>query len=55
MFKNFEMLDGIALCADDQDYEWTYLDRIKINDVAPFDAKPSHIGKLFEREDEFLQ
>lgn len=52
MFKNFEMLDGIALCGPD--YERTYLDSIKIEAVNP-DNKPTHIDKLFEHEDEFLE
>ena len=26
MFHNLAMLDGIALCADNEDYERTYLD-----------------------------
>lgn len=31
MFKNFNMLDGIALCSDN-DYQRTYLDKIKIDE-----------------------
>lgn len=57
MFKNFNMLDGIALCSNNQDYQRTYLDQIKIDDnfqPAFFQDKPTHINKLFEHEDEFL-
>ena len=49
------MLDGVALCAEDENYQRTFLDRIKIveNDLkqAPFNNKPTHIDKLFENEE----
>lgn len=48
------MLDGFALCADDQEYQRTYLDKIKIKQ-GEFDDKPVHIDKLFEDEDQFLE
>jgi len=47
------MLDGFAFCADDEDYQHTYLDKIKIKDVE-FDTRPVYIDKLFENEDAFL-
>ena len=49
------MLDGFAFCADDDDYQHTYLDNIKIKDVEYDDTKPVYIDKLFENEDAFLQ
>lgn len=57
MFQNLAMLDGLALCADNEDYERTYLDQIKIASYYEnenFNDKPSHIGKLFANEDKFL-
>jgi len=30
MFESLSMLDGFAFCADDDEYEHTFLDRIKI-------------------------
>jgi hypothetical protein len=51
------MLDCIALCGDKDDYQRTYLDDIKIkgniNDQN-FMRGPTHIDKLFQHEDEFL-
>ena len=59
MFQHLNMLDGVALCAEDENYQRTFLDRIKIveNDLkqAPFNNKPTHIDKLFENEEQFLQ
>ena len=49
------MLDGFAFCADDDEYEHTFLDRIKIEQENYLDNnKPVHIDKLFENEDAFL-
>jgi hypothetical protein len=55
MFHTLSMLDGFAFCADDDEYEHTYLDRIKIEQENYLDNnKPVHIDKLFENEDAFL-
>ena len=53
MFQNLHMLDGIAIC---EDYEPSFLDNIKIDSSHYLDArdKPTHINKLFEHEDEFM-
>jgi hypothetical protein len=50
------MLDGFAFCAEDAEYEHTYLDRIKIDNYENYldNNKPVHIDKLFENEDVFL-
>ena len=53
MFHNMSMLDGFAFCADDEEYEHTYLDQIKIKD-SNYDTRPVYIDKLFENEDLFL-
>lgn len=49
------MLDGFAICGDDQDYERTYLDKINIdtNYINTSDKKMFQINKLFENENEF--
>ena len=57
MFHNLSMLNGFAFCGEDEAYEHTYLDRIKIDKNYihdNFNNKPPHIDKLFENEDEFL-
>jgi len=57
MFHNLAMLDGLAICTDNVGYERTYLDQIKIKNYyqdGNFNDKPSHIDKLFENEDQFL-
>lgn len=53
MFHNLSMLDGLAICTDDENYERTYLDQIKIETNYQPDCfnKPIHIDKLFENED----
>lgn len=57
MFRHLNMLDGVALC--DENYRGTFLDSIKINgedlQTLDFNNKPTHIDKLFEKEEEFLQ
>ena len=53
MFHNLAMLDGFALCGEDDDYERTYLDKIKI-DTNYNQDQPIHIDKLFENEDAIL-
>lgn len=50
MFHNLTMLKGFALCAEDEEYEHTYLDQIKIEKEV-YDDKPVYIDKLFEKED----
>lgn len=57
MFHNLSMLNGFAFCGDDEAYEHTYLDRIKIDKNYihdNFNNKRPHIDKLFENEDQFL-
>ena len=56
MFHNLSMLDGFAFCGEENQYEHTYLDRIKIGITENYldNNKPVHIDKLFENEDEFL-
>ena len=57
MFHNLSMLNGFAFIGDDEAYEHTYLDRIKLdknylhNNLCD---KPVHIDKLFENEEAFL-
>lgn len=54
MFHNLSMLGGFAFCGEDEAYEHTYLDRIKIDKNYihdNFNDKPPHIDKLFENED----
>jgi len=50
------MLDGFAYGADDEDYERTYLDNIKIHPnyyPESYVQKPIHIDKLFQNEDAY--
>ena len=57
MFQNMSMLDGIAMCGEDDDYQRTYLDQIKIKHnyiQENFYNRPVHIDKLFANEDVFL-
>lgn len=57
MFHNLSMLNGFAFCGEDEAYEHTYLDRIKLDKNYLHDNlndKPVHIDKLFENEDAFL-
>jgi hypothetical protein len=57
MFHNLSMLNGFAFCGEDEAYEHTYLDRIKIDKNYihdNFNDKPPHIDKLFENEEEYL-
>jgi hypothetical protein len=53
MLNNLSMLDGIAFCGVADDYQHCFLDKIKITeDQQAF--KPTHIDKLFEKEDNYL-
>ena len=45
MLHNLQMLDGFANCQED--YEWTYLDKIKIKQRDFPLSKPTHIDRLF--------
>ena len=52
------MVHGFALCADEDDYERTFLDKMNLDRIYiqdNFNNKPQHIDKLFEHEDEFLE
>ena len=52
------MVHGFALCADEDDYQRTFLDKMNLdrNYIQDnFNNKPQHIDKLFEHEDEFLE
>ena len=52
------MVHGFALCADEDDYQRTFLDKMNLDRIYiqdNFNNKPQHIDKLFEHEDEFLE
>ena len=53
MLNNLSMLDGIAFCGVADDYQHCFLDKIKITEDQ-HSSKPTHIDKLFEKEDNYL-
>jgi hypothetical protein len=53
MIQNLGMYDCLATCSHGaEDYQFTYQNKIKIKES--FDSKPTHINKLFENEEAFL-